>query len=118
LLVTADGFPGEARCALDAESDLANVLVRMPAGCHLRVHLESGSADSLMLEDERGEALLLTLQLGGMLLSANGIALQGDVSDLITTDERARTLVLKKGHETVARIPLVLRPGEVNEVRF
>ena len=71
-----------------------------------------------MLEDERGEDVHLTLQLGGVLLSANAITLQGEVSDLITTDERARTLVLKKGREVVARIPLLLRPGQVNEVRF
>jgi RNA polymerase sigma-70 factor (ECF subfamily) len=119
LLVTAEGFSGETPCALDSEPDLEDVLVRMPAACHVRLFLEeSGSADSLMLEDERGEDLLLTLQLGGVLLSANAITLEGDVSDLITTDERARTLVLKKGREVVARIPLLLHPGQVNEIRF
>jgi len=119
LLVSADDYPGETTCALDAESDLESLVVRMRAACHLRLFLEDpGSADSLMLEDERGESLDLTIQLGGLLMTASAIHLGGGVSDLITTDERARTLVLHKGREEVARIALQLLPGEVNEIRF
>jgi len=119
LLVSDEHSADEITCALDAEPDLEHIVVRLPATCHLRVFLaDPASADSLLLEDERGESLSLTMQLGGVLMSANAITLGGGVSDLILTDERARTLVLHKGTELVARIPLHLRPGEVNEIRL
>jgi hypothetical protein len=51
-------------------------------------------------------------------MSATLIHLGGGVSDLVTTDERARTLALQRGFEVVARSALDLVPGEVNEIRF
>jgi RNA polymerase sigma-70 factor (ECF subfamily) len=119
LLVSAQDFPSETSCALDNEPELEYIVVRLPAACHLRVFLDDPeSADGLMLQDDRGENINLTMQVGGVLMMATAITLGGGVSDLITTDERARTLILHKGQEVVARIPLLLRPGEVNEVRF
>lgn len=118
LLVSAEDSTTELVCPLRDEADVERIVVRLPAACHLRVYLaDPSSADGLMLEDERGESLALTMQLGGMLMMATGITISDGVSDLLTTDERARTLVLHKGQEEVARIPLLLRPGEVNEIR-
>jgi hypothetical protein len=117
LLVSSAGSPHEAACALDGEIDLERIVVRMPAVCHLRVLLaDPARADALMLEDERGEDLFLTIQSGGVLLSASAVTISGGVSDLIQTDETARTLVLAKDG-VKERIPIRLRPGEVTEIR-
>ncbi len=118
LRVSSEQSPDEMICPLGVEPDLERIVVRLPAVCHLRVFLDDpAGADGLMLEDERGESLNITMQIGGVFMSATAIALAGGVSDLILTDERARTLVLQKGSEEVARIPLLLRPGVVNEIR-
>jgi hypothetical protein len=119
LLVSADGFPVVTSCALDSEPDRERVLVRLPAACHLRVRLDDPDfADSLRIDDANGEALDLSIQLGALTFGSTAVHLGGGVSDVIVTDERARTLVLHAGGEEVARVPLRLVPGEVNEVRF
>ena len=66
---------------------------------------------------ERDEALGLTVQMGGILCVSSRVQIAEGVSDLLHTDESARTLVLWKDGREAGRVPLALRAGEVNEIR-
>jgi hypothetical protein len=74
-------------------------------------------ADTLMLLDERDEPIPFTFLVGSISLSADAVSIEGGRSDLLQTDESARTLVLSR-NEVQERIPIRLVPGQVNELRF
>jgi len=118
LLVSTGNAPTETPFALAARPDLEHLELAISAPCHLRVFLDDPTlANSLGLLDERDQDLFFTFQIGGVLCSSAGVQIDGGVSDLLLTDERARTLVLRKDNAEVARVPLHLVPGQVNEIR-
>jgi hypothetical protein len=115
----ADGWIiGATTFALAGQPDLEDLVLAIPLACHLRVWLEDpDSADSLGVRDAHDEPLNLTVQIGGILAVSQGVQIEGGATDLLHTTEAARTLVLRKDGREVARIPIRLRAGEVNEVR-
>jgi RNA polymerase sigma-70 factor, ECF subfamily len=118
LVLSSSDAPREAVVELAAEDDLEHLELAFAATCHLRVHLDDPSrATSLELRDERDEPLNVSFQIGGVLCLSSGVQIEGGTSDVLTTDESARTLVLRKGNEESERIPLHLVPGAINELR-
>ena len=105
---------------LTEELDLENLLFRVPAACHMRVILDSdpGEADSIAVRDGDDKSLSMTLMAGTTTLGATVFGLQGGRSDLLRTDESACTLVLYKDGAELRRVPITLKPGEVNEIRL
>ena len=85
----------------------------------LRVRLgDPSAADALSLLDVEGEELPLSFLLGSVTLGSSSVGIEGGVSNLIRTDESARTLVLYRNGLEVQRVPLALRAGEVNELQL
>jgi len=117
-LVVSSTQPTETVYELALEPDLEHLELAFPAPCHLRVRLDDEErADALALQDADGRPLELVFQIGGLLCTAQAVQIQGGTSDLITTDERARTLVLYSGPSESERIPIHLVPEGVNEIR-
>jgi len=118
LAVFAPDAPQHSSFELAAEPDLAALELRIPAPRFLRVVLDDPArADGLAVHDARDEPLDVIVQVGGVQLACAAFFLQGGASDVILTDERARTLVLHRGGQESEHIPLQLAPGQVNEVR-
>lgn len=118
LLLNGECIASPQERALDQEPDLLDVRFRAPAPCHLRVFLaDPERADSLMLLDEEDRPLSLSFLVGSVTLGAEAVTIQNGTSDLLRTDESARTLVLSRREEK-ERIPIHLVPGEVNELHL
>jgi len=118
LLLNGEVIASEQERALEHEPDLLNVVFEAPAVCHVRVFLSDPTrADTLMLLDANDRTLMLSFLVGSVSLGAEEVGLRNGTSDLLRADESARTLVLEKGGEK-ERIPIRLKPGEVNELRF
>jgi len=109
------------RLYLDQFGDLESLVIRLPRRCLVQILLEQDpdEADRFRIEDGDGNVLSLMVETGNTTLSTNGgLGLAGGRSDVITTDERARTLVLFKDGEEVRRISLQLEPGDVRILRY
>ncbi|HEX6886396.1 MAG TPA: hypothetical protein VF530_23675, partial [Planctomycetota bacterium] len=118
LSVHAADAPHVSSFELAVQPDLAALELRIPGPRYLRVLLDDPErAEGLALHDAEGRALDVVVQVGGVQLSCAAFFLQGGTSDVILTDERARTLVLHRGGKESERIPLFLAPGSVNEIR-
>lgn len=112
--------PGDQRrIALEAQADLTDLWIALPAPCRLQVTLsEPGSAKTLQLLDAQGRPLLLTIQAGSVMLQAHAMQLDGAVSDWIETDESAAFLELSNGPAGTRRFPLRLTPNQANRLTF
>jgi hypothetical protein len=118
LRVTAKDALTGATFALIEHTDLGRLELALAATCHLRLRLDDPDfADGLELHDERDRALEITFQLGGIHCMSQSVEILRGVSDVLITDETARTLVLFKDSQEVERIPLRLEPGRINELQ-
>ena len=119
LVVSSDGVLDVSRQLADGVG-LEDLLIRVAAECHFKVELtEPDSADVMSVLDENGEALTLTLTLPtGLKLRAKSFRFGGNGTDVMVTDERASTIVLKKGSKEVARIAVTFESSGVNLVQW
>jgi hypothetical protein len=98
--------------------DLESIELVVPSARHLRIVLDDPEeADAAELLDASGERLNLSFMRGGVTFGSQAVGIEDGVSNPIGTDDSARTLVLFKGGLEVRRLPVALRPGEVNEIR-
>jgi hypothetical protein len=120
LVLSGEAISTAQRRLLVDEPEPENIVFRVPARCHVRVILESDPelADGFSLEDESGRSLDLTFLLDPVTIDTTVANCEGGQSGLVQTDESARTLVLWSKGEVIRRVPIELRPGEVNELRF
>jgi len=119
LSLEGAGDSGRAAVSLADFDQLESLELRLPAACYLRVTLaDAERADSLTLLDAQGQTLALTIVIGGARCSANSVSIVRGVTDRISTNESAATLVLSKEGQEVDRLPIRLTPGGVNELRF
>jgi hypothetical protein len=116
-LIVAGKTIGHVTYELDPSTmNLSDLELKAPARCQLQVALaDEEEADSFTLLDATDKRLKFKIHYDG----DRGIRaivhdLRGGRSELITTDERARTLVLRKGGVDIRRIPLELTPGTLN----
>jgi RNA polymerase sigma-70 factor (ECF subfamily) len=105
---------------LDPADDLSDLEIRLPRRCLFQVLLEQDpeEADRVTVLDGEGEVLRLMVETGSStLISTGGLGLAGGRSEVIVTDERARTLVLEREGVEVRRVPIRLTPDEVQVLR-
>jgi len=67
--------------------------------------------------DADGTKLSVTRGFDNMILSSERTRITHGTSDVVAAAETARTLVLYAGDVELERIPLDLRPGELNVIR-
>lgn len=104
--------------ALDLASELR---LEVELRCHFRLVRERSEFPATRGEvlDESGKTLqLFEFQSGGWSSSETLYLGEDGGSPTVGVSESARTLVLHAHDEELARLPLALVPGEVNEVRY
>lgn len=107
------------RIALDPNADLEHLEIRLPRRCLFQLLLaDPDEADALQVLDADGNRLTLTVEAGLSALVSGGMTLAGGRSEVIVTDERAATIVLRRQRQEVRRIPVRLVPGEVQVLRY
>jgi RNA polymerase sigma-70 factor (ECF subfamily) len=110
---------GSTSLDLASATDKEQIVLAVSQRCFLRVELrDPTSAETIFVHDAKGTALQLEFEIGGVRLQAPGLPIADGKSERIATDERAATLVLWKGRQEVGRVPLRLRAGEVETVRW
>ena len=107
------------RISLDPSADLEHLEIRLPRRCLFQLLLaDPDEADALQVLDADGNGLTLTVEAGLTALVSGGMTLAGGRSEVIVTDERAATIVLRRQRQEVRRIPVRLVPGEVQVLRY
>lgn len=119
LLVTGDTllFAGTD---LMREDDVTDIEIAVSVRLHLQVELDAphDRADSLRVLDAAGNQLTLNRMAGEGAHFGPRMPILDGRSAVISLDEDAATLVLERGAEEVARMPLHLVPGAPNVVRY
>ena len=87
---------------------------------HLQVEVEEprDRVDRLQVFDAQGRTVLLSVFHGVGAHASFEMPIRDGRSDVLSVEERAATLVLFRGSEEVARLPLALAPGPANVVRY
>jgi len=91
---------------------------------NLRLHLQvevtepKDRVDRLQVLDAEGRTVLLSVFHGVGAHASFEMPIRDGRSDVLSVEERAATLVLYRGDEEIARLPLVLAPGPTNVVRY
>jgi hypothetical protein len=120
LIPSGEHVASVGRIYLDDTVDLGNLVIRMPSQCHLQVLLETEpeSADSIMLLDAEGEFLRLSVEVDGWITTGAVADLADGKSEVVTCDDRASWLILRKAGQEVRRVPIRLRPGAPVVIRL
>ncbi len=118
LLMAGASIPTGESLALDESMELDDLEIRMPKLCSFQLVLQRDpeSADSFWILDEAGELLMPTITLDTTMYLGATVDLKGGRSEVVTSDERARTIVLRKDGEEVERFPVRLDPDEDEQV--
>ncbi|TDJ65862.1 MAG: sigma-70 family RNA polymerase sigma factor [Planctomycetota bacterium] len=101
------------------DEDVADLELVLAGRCHLKVELgdDPERADAFEVLDADGTKLSVTRGFDNMILSSERTRITHGTSDVVAAAETARTLVLYAGDVELERIPLDLRPGELNVIR-
>jgi hypothetical protein len=88
--------------------------------CHLQVDLgaRKSSADHFTALDAAGEATQIMIMHGPMMRFAKFGPIADGKSEAAVVRDSCRTIVLYKGSEEVGRVPVSLRPGELNVINW
>lgn len=93
--------------------------IRVDRRAHLQVELaDPASADQFALVDERGVELELSAFSGHGRREGLRHPIYAGRSDVVAGSDRARSIVLFKAGEEIARFAVALVPGETKSVRF
>ena len=111
--VIPQDFPREE---LASDDDLELVVMRR---CHLRVDWATGEAppSAVSVLDGNGEPLVITRFQANGSSSSPTQRLEGGRCPVVSVSEAAETVLLLRGSEEVARIPVRLSPDEVTVIR-
>ena len=87
--------------------------------CHLKVEMQrpSEGATGFRVLDADGRALDITIYSGRNVRGSPQGTLTDGVSEVVTVEDSARTLVVLQGSKELRRIPLSLKPGPPTIVR-
>lgn len=103
---------------LDPSQDLEHLEIRLPMKCSVQVRLRDASeADQVVVRDEAGRYVSTEQRVG--LTSSSDMPLEfvDGVSEVFSTGENARWLVLMKAGKEVRRVPIQLVVGQVTTIR-
>lgn len=118
LQVGRSSHPRSSRIPLAQHADLEAIEIVLPTACEVRIELDDPNrATSFRFVDAAGRAVPCTVQSGGILIMSDGLQLNGGRSDLVQADDSAVELLLVRGVEVTERIPVRLKPGELNTIR-
>jgi hypothetical protein len=119
VIATGDTILGAA-AAVDEQTDPARVEVVASLRLHFQVDLRppTGRADRLRVFDAGGGRVFLSVFRGNGAHADFEMPILDGRSAVLSVDERAATLVLYRGEQEVARVPLHLAPGTTNRVRY
>lgn len=118
LQVGRSSHPRASRIPLAQHPDLEAIEIVLPTACDVRIELDDPNrATSFHFVDAAGQAVPCTVQSGGILIMSDGLQLNGGRSDLVQADDSAVELLLIRGVEVAERIPVRLKPGELNVLR-
>ena len=119
LIATGDTILG-ASAELEQESDPTSIEIVASLRLHLQVELDEGDAgiDGLRVFDAEGQRVILMEFHGRSSYASFDKPILDGRSAVLAVEERAATVVLYRGAEEVARLPLRLVPGRTNVVRF
>jgi hypothetical protein len=87
---------------------------------HLQVELDppEDRADELKVLDGDGQPMILRIMRGETSFTDRRAAIVDGRSQVLSTSEDARTVVLFKGGQEIDRIPVALHAGSVTTVRY
>jgi len=118
LQVGRSSRPRASRIPLAQHADLEAIEIVLPTACDVRIELDDPNrATSFRFVDAAGQAVPCTAQSGGILIMSEGLGLKEGRSDLVQADDSAVELLLLRGGEIQERIPVRLKPGELNTLR-
>lgn len=118
LQVGRSSHPRASRIPLAQHADLEAIEIVLPTACDVRIELDDPNrATSFRFVDAAGQAVPCTVQSGGILIMSDGLGIRDGRSDLVQTDDSAVELLLFRDGEIQERIPVRLKPGELNTIR-
>jgi hypothetical protein len=109
-------IPGES-----APTPIIDIPIVVERSCEFQLELtgERASATSLQVLDGAGTPLQVWQMGGGEFSSSISRSIDGGRTQVLTVAESAATLVLmRRGLDELTRMPIVLRPAEVNRIRW
>lgn len=119
LIVTGDTILfAWAEVAGQEDVEAIEVVARLRMQLLVELDPPRERADGFRVLDPAGQELVLTVIRGDGPFYGPRMALVDGRSAVVSLDEEAATLVLLRGEETVARVPLNLAADEVNVVRY
>lgn len=119
VIATGDTILGAA-AMLAQEKDLEGIEIVASLRLHLQVELDEprDRADRLQVLDRAGRPVLLSVFHGPGAHASFEMPILDGRSAVLSVEERAALLVLHRGPEEVATIPLHLAPGPTNLIRY
>jgi hypothetical protein len=119
VIATGDTILGAA-AMLEQEDDLEAIEIVASLRLHLQVELDEphDRADRLQIFDAAGAPVLLSVFHGPGAHASFEMPILDGRSAVLAVEERAALLVLHRGPEEVAAIPLHLVPGPTNLIRY
>lgn len=112
LCVQSEGLANPVRFDLRQHGDVSRLRLTAPVKTRARV-VTARDADACSFLDVGGEAIAATITQGNIAFGAVVVPLHGGRSEDVVVPDHAVTLVLSKSGREVARMPVDLRPGEV-----
>jgi hypothetical protein len=107
-----DVYPYGRPFSLESKQDLRHLEVRLPAMCSFQVLLQDpAEAGRAAVRDAEGRLLIVQTIIGNVGKSDVAIDLAEGASEVASTSESARWLVLLKGEQEVRRVPILLVPA-------
>jgi RNA polymerase sigma-70 factor (ECF subfamily) len=113
-MVFAEGVEVE----LDSTQSLEQLEIHIPAKCMFQVRLaDPTEADFCTVLNEKSRGLEVLIRIGNTLQNTSLLWLADGLSEVVSTAETARWIVLHKGEKEVRRVPIQLTPAEVTTLR-
>jgi len=104
-------YPYGRPYSLESTQDLGHLEVRLPAMCSFQVLLQDPKeAGRAAVRDAQGKLLIVQTIVGNVGKADVALDLAEGVSEVTSTSESARWLVLLKGDQEVRRVPILLEP--------
>ncbi len=99
--------------------DLEEIEVRLPVRCDVQIDLAGRDdlADTFQVLDGAGEPLRLYVNSGNLAYETGEHFLSDGRSEVVGVPETARTVVLRRDGEEVARLPFVPKSSELSVIR-
>lgn len=111
--------PGTAKAvAFDLRTSADVAALRLVVPVKTTVRVQAPGADSVRFLDREGHVVFMTVTQGDVAWGAEAVALTNGSSETVTVPDDAVTMVLQQGGVEVARVPVDLRPGDLQVLRL